>query len=91
VGPEYRAFAREERLIVEVSQIPGLNVVRLDAFVQDGALYVEPTLISSGGPGIRQFEVDVSRYHLTADWPQQVFWGGRELHVSDLSSSLLVK
>ena len=74
VGREYRAFARGERLIIEVSQTPGLNVVAFDAFVQDDALYVEPRRISSGGPGIRQFEVDVSRYHLAADWPQHVFW-----------------
>jgi|GEM_PF-5780765 len=74
VGQEYRTFAKGERLIVEVSQIPGLNVAGFDAFVQDSALYVSPRRISSGGGGIRQFEVDVSKYHLAADWSQHVFW-----------------
>jgi len=74
VGREHRAFASGERLIVEVSQIPGFNVVGFDAFEQAGALYVSPRRISSGGGGTAQFEVDVAKYGLGADWPQHVYW-----------------
>jgi hypothetical protein len=74
IGREYRASAKGERLIVEVSQIPGLNVAGLDAFEQDGALYVSPRRISSGGGGTKRFEVDVTKYRLGADWPQHVYW-----------------
>jgi len=74
VGREHRAFARGERLIIEVSQIPGFHVVGIDAFEQDGALYVSPRHISSGGGGTGQFEVDVSKFQLGADWPQHVYW-----------------
>jgi len=39
-GREHRAFVRGERLVIEVSQISGFNVVGFDAFEQAGALYV---------------------------------------------------
>ncbi len=42
VGREHRAFARGDHLIVEVSQVPGFNVVGFDTFEQDGAIYVSP-------------------------------------------------
>ena len=74
VGRDHRASARNELLIVEVSQIAGLNVVGLDAFKQDGALYVSPRRISSGGGGTARFEVDVSKFHLGTDWPEHVYW-----------------
>ena len=73
-GREHRAFARGERLIIEVTQSPGFRVVGFDAFAQDGALYVSPGHISSGGGGTEQFEVDVSKFHLGADWSQHVYW-----------------
>ena len=74
VGREHKAYASGARLVVKVSQIPGLNVAGLDAFEQDGSLYVSPRRISSGGEGTAQFEVDVSKFHLGADWPQHVYW-----------------
>jgi len=74
VGREHRAFVSGERLIIEVSQIPGFNVVGFDAFEQAGALYVSPRHISSGGGGTAQFEVDVTKYDLGADWPHHVYW-----------------
>jgi hypothetical protein len=74
VGREYRSFVRGEQLIIEVSQIPGLNVVGFDAFEQAGALYVSPRRISSGGGGTVQFEVGIAKYRLGADWPQHVYW-----------------
>jgi hypothetical protein len=74
VGRDHQAFARGERLIVEVSQIPGFNVAGFDTFEQDGALYISPNRISSGGGGTRQFEIDVSKFQLGADWPQHVYW-----------------
>jgi hypothetical protein len=73
-GREHRAFVRGERLVIEVSQIPGFNVVGFDAFEQAGALYVSPRRISSGGGGTAQFEVDVTKYQLGTDWPQHVYW-----------------
>jgi hypothetical protein len=73
-GREHLTFVRGERLIIEVSQIPGLNVVGFDVFEQAGALYVSPRRISSGGGGTAQFEVDVTKYRLGADWPQHVYW-----------------
>jgi len=73
-GREHCAFVRGERLVVEVSQIPGFNVVGFDAFEQAGALYVSPRRISSGGDGTAQFEVDVTKYQLGTDWPQHVYW-----------------
>ena len=74
VGREHRAFAQGERLTVEVTQIPGLNVARFDTFEQDGAIYVFPRRASSGGGGTRQFEIDVTKYRLGADWPERVYW-----------------
>jgi hypothetical protein len=74
VGREHRAFVRGEQLIIEVSQIPGFNVVGFDAFEQAGALYVSPRRISSGGSGTAQFEIGVAKYRLGADWPQHVYW-----------------
>jgi hypothetical protein len=74
VGREHRVFASGERLVIEVSQIPGFNVVGFDAFEQAGALYVSPRRISSGGGGTAQFEVDITKYQLGADWPQDVYW-----------------
>lgn len=75
VGREHRAFVGgERRLVLEVAQTPGLNVVGFDIFEQDGALYVSPRRISSGGAGAAQFEVDVTKYQLGADWPQHVYW-----------------
>jgi hypothetical protein len=73
-GREHRAYVSGERLIIELSQTPGFNVVGFDAFEQDGALYVSPRHISSGGSGTAQFGVDVSKYGLGADWPQHVYW-----------------
>jgi hypothetical protein len=73
-GREYRAFARDQRLIIEVSQTPGLNVAGFESFEHDGAVYVSPRHISSGGGGKAQFEVDLSKYHLEADWPDHVYW-----------------
>jgi hypothetical protein len=73
-GREHRSFVRNERLIIEVSQIPGFNVVGFDAFEQAGALYISPRRISSGGTGTTQFEVDVAKYRLRADWPEHVYW-----------------
>ena len=73
-GREHRAFVRGGRLIIEVSQIGGFNVVGFDTFEQDGALYISPRRISSGGGGTAQFEVDVAKYGLGADWPQHVYW-----------------
>ena len=74
VGREHRTLVRGAKLVIEVSQIPGLNVARIDSFAQDGALYLSPFRISSGGNGKRQFEVDVSQYHLPDDWPEHVYW-----------------
>jgi hypothetical protein len=73
-GREYRAFAQDQRLMIEVSQIPGLNVSGFESFEQDGAVYVSPHRISSGGGGTARFEVDLSKYHLGADWPEHVYW-----------------
>jgi hypothetical protein len=74
VGESYRAYAERQRLVIEVSQIPGLNVVAFDEYVQDGVLYLSPRRISSGGGGIRKFEIDVSKYHFGQDWPTHVYW-----------------
>ena len=74
VGRQHQAFARGDRLIVEVMQIPGFNVVGFDAFEQDGALYVSPRNVSSGGGGMAQFEIDVSKFRLGSDWPHRVYW-----------------
>ena len=41
-GREHRAFARDQRLIIEVSQTPGFNVVGFDAFEQLSAFRLEP-------------------------------------------------
>ena len=60
--------------MIEVSQLPGFNVAGFDAFEQDGALYVSPWHISSGGGGTAQFEVDLTKYQLGADWPQHIYW-----------------
>ncbi len=73
-GRGQRAFTSGGRLIVEVSQIPGVNVAGLDAFEQDGALYLSPRRISSGGGGTRRFEVDVSKFQVRVDWSQHVYW-----------------
>lgn len=74
VGRELRVSAKGDRLVVEVSQIPGLNVVGFDAFEQDGAIYVSPRRISSGGGGTGKFEIDVSKFQVGSDWPQHVYW-----------------
>lgn len=74
VGQSYRAVAVGTRLIVEVSQTPGLNVTRLETFEQDGALYVSPQRISSGGSGVKKFEVNISKFRLSDDWSRNVFW-----------------
>jgi len=74
VGRNHHVSAKDNLLIVEVSQIPGLNVAGLDAFKQDGALYVSPRRVSSGGSGTAQFAVDVSKYHLGIEWPEHVYW-----------------
>jgi len=74
VGTEHRVFADGDRLIVEVEQIPGLNVADLEAFERDGSLYISPIRISSGGPGRRQLEVDVARFGLGPDWHRNVYW-----------------
>jgi hypothetical protein len=73
-GREHRSFVRGDRLVIEVSQTPGFNVVGFDAFEQAGALYVSPRRISSGGGGKVEFEVDVAKYQLGADWPQHIYW-----------------
>lgn len=73
-GREHRAFVSGKRLVIEVAQTPGLNVVGFDAFSQNGALYVSPRRISSGGGGTAQFEIDVAKYQLDSDWPQHVYW-----------------
>jgi hypothetical protein len=72
VGRNHRASAKDEVLIVEVSQIPGLNVVGFDAFEQDGALYVSPRRVSSGDGGTAQLEVDLSKFHLGREWPEHI-------------------
>ena len=74
IGRDHHASAKDDILIVEVSQIPGLNVSGLDAFKQDGALYLCPRRVSSGGGGTAQFEIDVSKYHLGTDWSEHVYW-----------------
>ena len=74
VGRNHHASARDQLLTIEVSQIAGLNVAGFDTFEQDGALYVSPRCISSGGEGIAQFQVDVSKFHLDVDWPDHVYW-----------------
>lgn len=74
VGKKYRAVSKGNRLIVEVSPSPGLNVVGLDAFEQGGALYVSPRRISSDGGSTNQLAVDVSKFQLGADWTEHVYW-----------------
>ena len=74
IGRGYRAFASGQLLTIEVTQAPGLNVAGFDTFAHDGALYVSPRRISSGGGGTRTFEVDVSGFHLKADWPTRTYW-----------------
>ena len=74
MGRDHRAFAMDHLLIVEVSQIPGLNVAGFDTFEQDGALYVSPRRASSGGGGTAQFQVEISKFHLGADWSEHVYW-----------------
>lgn len=82
MGEEHRVFADGDRLIVEVEQTPGLNVVHLEAFERDGALYIRPRQISSGGPGRRQLEVDVARFGLGSDWHRNVYWVVQEVYPS---------
>lgn len=74
VGLGYRATASDELLTIEVSQSSGPNVVGFDAVAHDGALYISPQRISSGGGGMNKFDVDVSRFHLAADWPNRTYW-----------------
>jgi len=74
VGVSYKAFAEQQKLIIEVSQTPGFNIVGFTEYVYDGTLYLVPGHISSGGPGSARFEVDVSKYHFAEDWPKRVYW-----------------
>jgi hypothetical protein len=74
LGRDYRVFANGQTLTIEVSQMPGSNVVGFDLFAQDGALYVSPRRVHSGGGDTRKFGLDVSRFHLAADWPTHTFW-----------------
>jgi hypothetical protein len=74
VGSNHHASAKDQLLIIEVTQTPGFNVAGFDSFEQAGALYVSPRRVSSGGAGTAQFEVDVSKFHLGVDWPEHVYW-----------------
>jgi len=74
VGRAHQAYATGKKLVIEVSQIPGGNVARIDAFEQEGALYLEPFRISSGGNGTSRFELDVTNHKLQEDWHQHVYW-----------------
>lgn len=73
-GESYRATAKGGRLVIEVTQSPGFNVVGFDAVKYGEQLYVTPRHISSGGRGKMTFELDVSKYGLGTDWPRQVYW-----------------
>lgn len=74
VGYGARAFATGQVLTVEVAQMPGLNVVGIDASTRDGTLYLCPRRISSGGGGTNEFTVDVGNYALETNWNQRVYW-----------------
>lgn len=74
VGRDYHAYASSNKLTIAVSQIPGLNVARIEASTVNGEIYLSPRRISSGGSGITQFDVDIEKYSLGADWPQHVYW-----------------
>ena len=73
-GESYHAYAEQQKLIIEVSQTPGYNIVSFTERVYDGALYLRPEHISSGGRGRATFEIDVSKYRFAGDWPKRVYW-----------------
>jgi hypothetical protein len=63
-----------QKLIIEVEQIPGLNIVSIHPLILQDIIYLERSAVSSGGAGTGRFELDFSRYNLPDDWSNRIYW-----------------
>jgi hypothetical protein len=69
-----RFYATEHRVILVVKNLPGLNLVALEAVTKDGRVILEGHRISSGGAGIRAVCAELPSYDLRANWPEHLWW-----------------
>lgn len=74
IGRRHSVSALDDRLIIEVDQVTGFNVVGFDVFGQDGELYLSPRHVSSGGGGTARFEIMITSFNLGPRWPERVYW-----------------
>jgi hypothetical protein len=74
LGESYRAWLAGTNLVVEVQQIPGLNVADIECAVAGEDLHFSPTRISSGGPGKTTFEVPLPNSHPANFWAEHLYW-----------------
>jgi hypothetical protein len=74
VGDSYRAWLVRNTLVVEVEQIPGLNVADIECAVVGQDIHLSPTRISSGGPGMTTFEVPLPSFHSPKLWVDHLYW-----------------
>jgi hypothetical protein len=74
LGSSCRAWVRKDHLLVEVDQIAGPRVVRIECEVRDGVVYLRPRRISTGSPGRELVSVDSCEAALPPDWPNRLYW-----------------
>lgn len=71
---EKSAWSAGPKLYIDVEQNSGINLARITPKIYRGEIYLEQFRISSGGGGIRTFEIDLSKYKLPPDWEEHVYW-----------------
>jgi prepilin-type processing-associated H-X9-DG protein len=73
-GYSHRAWIEGRTLVIEVDQIPGLNVGLIRYRIVDGNIYLCPVRASSGGPGRDIIRIDLSSESLPSDWQDRIYW-----------------
>lgn len=74
LGSSHRAWLEGSQILVEVEQIPGLNVVDIHYRVEGEDVYLMPRRASSGGGGTYVVTVDLSSETLAEGWASRVYW-----------------
>ena len=74
LGSSHRAWLEGSRILVEVDQLPGLNVARIGYRVDGDAIYLLPQRISSGGAGTSVLSVDLASEAHTNGWETRIYW-----------------
>ncbi|MEW6302695.1 MAG: hypothetical protein AB1705_04445 [Verrucomicrobiota bacterium] len=67
-------WAEGTTLFVQVRQVPGANITKLEPILDGNDLYLEKQVARTGGSMLKQFQLDLSHLDLPRDWTKHVYW-----------------